>query len=109
MVELTKKRFSDVLNSEGKGCNLEVVVANAEATPFKDAEFDRCYGNLCLQLVEDPVKMLKEVRRVLKPGSTAAFSVWGRPANSAFMTIIPSALNELNLNPTGLLIESNYL
>jgi hypothetical protein len=33
--------------------------------------------------------MLKEANRVLKKGGKAAFSVWGRPENSKFFSILP--------------------
>ena len=52
--------------------------ASGTALPYPDAWFDCYVSNLCLMLVDDPNKMLLEAYRVLKPGSKACFTVWGR-------------------------------
>jgi ubiquinone/menaquinone biosynthesis C-methylase UbiE len=44
---------------------------NAEELPFNAEEFDRYLANFLLHLVPDPVKMLKEAYRVLKPGTVS--------------------------------------
>jgi len=45
---------------------------------FENSKFDTVFGNLCLQLVPDPILVLKEVYRVCKVGARVGFSVWGR-------------------------------
>jgi hypothetical protein len=41
--------------------------------------------------------MLREARRVLRDGGVAAFSVWGRPENSPFFTLLPAIQKELGI------------
>lgn len=78
---------------------------NAEKLSFADASFDRYYAGYCLHLVENPDNMLKEAHRVLKEGGIAAFSVWGRKANSnslTYMNDIAAAMNPpVTLQPPG--------
>jgi len=69
--------------------SIEFKTASAESLPFEDSSFDRYYSSYCLHLVHNPDNMLKEAFRVLKKGSCAAFSVWGRKEHSPQMTIIP--------------------
>ncbi|HET7753650.1 MAG TPA: class I SAM-dependent methyltransferase [Anaeromyxobacteraceae bacterium] len=45
-----------------------VVLARAEALPFRDGAFDCVLGGLVLCSVEDPPAALAEIRRVLRPG-----------------------------------------
>jgi len=44
--------------------------------PFPDAEFDAVVGNFVLNHVGRPRTALAELRRVLRPGGTAALTVW---------------------------------
>jgi ubiquinone/menaquinone biosynthesis C-methylase UbiE len=45
-----------------------LVRARAEALPFRDGAFDTVLAGLVLCSVDDPVRALAEVRRVLRPG-----------------------------------------
>jgi ubiquinone/menaquinone biosynthesis C-methylase UbiE len=47
-----------------------LVVARAEALPFRDGAFDTVVAGLVLCSVDDPDGALAEVRRVLRPGGT---------------------------------------
>ena len=42
--------------------------ADGMALPFKDAAFDHCYCHFTLMWVRDPRRMLREMRRVTRPG-----------------------------------------
>ena len=46
------------------------------ALPYGDEEFDGVYSLLVLHFVSDPHQALREMRRVLRPGGTAAATVW---------------------------------
>jgi ubiquinone/menaquinone biosynthesis C-methylase UbiE len=47
------------------------MAANAEALPFADGSFDRYLANFTLYLTKRPASMVREARRVLKPGGIA--------------------------------------
>ncbi|TIQ38540.1 MAG: class I SAM-dependent methyltransferase [Mesorhizobium sp.] len=46
------------------------------ALPYGNEEFDGVYFLLVLHFVTDPHRALREMRRVLRPGATAAAAVW---------------------------------
>lgn len=48
----------------------------AEAIPFADGTFDVALAQLVLHFVSDPPQAARELRRVLRPGGTAAACVW---------------------------------
>ena len=52
--------------------NLDFVVANAYALPFENDTFDIAHAHQTLQHVADPVAVLRELRRVVKPGGLVA-------------------------------------
>ena len=52
--------------------NLEFAVADAYALEYADASFDLAHAHQVLQHVTDPVAMLREMRRVVKPGGAVA-------------------------------------
>ncbi|KAK7924258.1 ubiE/COQ5 methyltransferase [Apiospora marii] len=49
--------------------NIEFEVVDANALPYPDATFDVVYCHQVLQHVRDPVAILREMRRVAKPGA----------------------------------------
>ncbi|HEX4447572.1 MAG TPA: class I SAM-dependent methyltransferase [Polyangiaceae bacterium] len=53
--------------------SVAIVDAPAETLPFADASLDAVVGTLVLCTVRDPLLVLREVRRVLKPGGTYVF------------------------------------
>ncbi|MHA2101936.1 MAG: class I SAM-dependent methyltransferase [Candidatus Hodarchaeales archaeon] len=52
--------------------NISFEVANVEKLPFSDNSFDIIYGEAITALVPDPIKVIKEYKRVLKPGGKIA-------------------------------------
>ncbi len=48
--------------------NLRFVQADAHHLPFRDKTFDVAYSRYVLEHLADPVRVLEEVHRVLKPG-----------------------------------------
>lgn len=52
--------------------NVSFQQIDANALPFKDGEFDITFCHQVLQHVGDPVRILKEMRRVTKPGGIVA-------------------------------------
>lgn len=59
-------------SSEFPRPNLEFVVGDGYALPFDDDTFDIAHAHQTLQHVADPVRMLRELRRVVKPGGIVA-------------------------------------
>jgi SAM-dependent methyltransferase len=51
-------------------------IADATALPFGDATFDRAVSQLVLQFLPDPLKAVREMKRVVRPGGTVAACVW---------------------------------
>ena len=66
-------RIADGTPEEG---DVELVEADAGALPFRDGSFDlACSAYGAIPFVADPVRVLREVRRVLRPGGRFVFSV----------------------------------
>jgi len=75
-------------NTSAGAAPVEWKQGDAQALPFEDGSFDRVYCQQGLQFFPDKVRALREMRRVLAPGGTAAFSAWrlanpGSPYNAA--------------------------
>jgi ubiquinone/menaquinone biosynthesis C-methylase UbiE len=62
--------------------NLLFAAADAERLTFHDGAFDRVLCGLGLMFFPDAPRALAEMRRVLRPGGLAVFSVWGEEARA---------------------------
>ena len=65
----------DIAEEESRKSNLNNIsfkYANVESLPFPDNTFDIVYGEAITALVPNPLKVLNEYIRVLKPGSKIA-------------------------------------
>lgn len=60
-------------------------VGDATALPFKGGEFDVAVCGLGLNFIPDPVRALKEIKRVLRPGGTVAVYVWDYAEGARFL------------------------
>jgi ubiquinone/menaquinone biosynthesis C-methylase UbiE len=68
--------------------NAEIIESGNETLPYPDEVCDRYIASLSLMLVTDPVLMLNEAFRLLKPGGLAAFSVWGHDLETNVFSIL---------------------
>lgn len=59
--------------SDGKGANISIVRQVGEQLPFADASFDSVVTTLVLCMVHDHDRVVREARRVLKPGGVFLF------------------------------------
>ncbi|MFJ8676662.1 class I SAM-dependent methyltransferase [Streptomyces sp. NPDC093589] len=69
-------RIAGDVPGDGSVDVLELIEADAGALPFRDGSFDlACSAYGAIPFVADPVRVLSEVRRVLRPGGRFVFSV----------------------------------
>ncbi len=68
--EATRRLGADVRE------RFETVVAFADELPFPDRTFDLALSSFVVQLVPNRARVLREVRRVLRPGATFAYVSW---------------------------------
>jgi SAM-dependent methyltransferase len=81
------------------GITVSAAVADARTLPFADATFDCAFTSFgALQFVGDPERVMREVFRVLRPGSRWAFSVT-HPVRWVFLD---------DPGPEGLVATYNY-
>jgi SAM-dependent methyltransferase len=65
-------------NFEQQGLAGDLRVADGEALPFPDAQFDLVFAHGVVQYTANPQRLVDECRRVLKPGGLAIFQVYNR-------------------------------
>lgn len=96
-----EKKVYEKINNNAK-INLYLKEADNENMDFEENKFDVIVASLSLHLVNDPLKMLKEFKRILKPDALAYYSIWGRPENCITFTVIPN-----NLKKAGIILPNN--
>ncbi|AWK85870.1 hypothetical protein DEW08_05020 [Azospirillum thermophilum] len=69
--------------------------ADMTALPFADGSFDRVTCRFGVMFVPDIAGALAELRRVLRPGGTAALMVWGRRDGNALFEVVGGAVEAL--------------
>ncbi|WP_346297706.1 class I SAM-dependent methyltransferase [Geoglobus acetivorans] len=73
-VDISRKMLEKAaIKSRHIGRELDLVVADVEALPFKDESFDGIISTFVFCSVENPLAGLKELHRVLKKGGKAYF------------------------------------
>jgi SAM-dependent methyltransferase len=65
-------------NFAQQGLDADLREANGERLPFEDDVFDLVYAHGVVQYTPDPRALVRECRRVLKPGGAAVFQVYNR-------------------------------
>ncbi len=70
-------------NAEKAGVDVEFRQGDASAAPFEDDSFDLIYCRAAFKNFSDPVGVLKEMHRMLKPGGRAVISDLRKDASAA--------------------------
>lgn len=70
------------------GAAVSFAAADMTALPFAGGSFSRVVCRFGIMFVPDAMAALAEVRRVLRPGGTAAFMVWGPLSGNALLRIL---------------------
>jgi len=73
-------------------------VADAQALPFPDNNFDAATMALVIVFVPDPLKAVRELNRVVRPGGVAATYMWEFPDGFPFASLA-AAMKDLGLTP----------
>lgn len=89
-VDLTPELLA-IAAAKPNGDAVEWVAADASATGLPDAAFDTAVSNQGIIFVE-PVAMVAELARLLKPVGALAFSTWVRAGDNPFFTPIVEVL-----------------
>lgn len=76
--------------------NVEISIGNAAAMDFADDSFDLVVSNLGINNFEDPLKVLMQCRRVMKPQGTLAFTTNLTGHMQAFYNAFATVLDELD-------------
>jgi ubiquinone/menaquinone biosynthesis C-methylase UbiE len=94
--ELTATDISEKMIEEAEKLSEEMGLSNirfrrmdAEELDFDDNRFDSAICSLGLMYFPFPVKALKEMYRVLKPGGRAVAAIWGERKNCGWADIFP--------------------
>ena len=88
-------------NAAAQGlANMEFRMADAEALPFSDGEFDRVTCRFGIMFFSDIPKAMAEIRRVLKPGGRVCFAVFGSlEENPIFLASLGPFLKRVKMPP----------
>jgi len=71
-----EENFVAALRKRSTDSRIRAQQGDVCALPYGDGEFDGVYSLLVLHFVSDPHQAVREMRRVLRPGATAAATVW---------------------------------
>jgi SAM-dependent methyltransferase len=92
MVDSARRRAAEL----GVG-GVEFLIADAAALPFDGASVDGVLCRFGVMLLVDPGAGLREIARVLRPGSRAAVAVWADSSANPWMTAAGRSALELGL------------
>jgi SAM-dependent methyltransferase len=75
---------------------VEVHQAGADALPFPDAAFDAVLAQLVVHFLADPVRGIREMARVARPGGVVAASVWDHAGGKGPLGVFWAAAHDLD-------------
>jgi SAM-dependent methyltransferase len=74
--------------------NLRCRVSRAEELPFEANTFDAVVCRFGIMFFSDPVKAVREALRVLKPGCSVGYVVWGPRVKNPFHAVVQDVLDQ---------------
>ena len=74
--------------------NLRCRVSRAEELPFEANTFDAVVCRFGIMFFSDPVKAVREALRVLKPGCSVGYVVWGPRVRNPFHAVVQDVLDQ---------------
>jgi ubiquinone/menaquinone biosynthesis C-methylase UbiE len=95
-VDISPRLISQALRrkEETKIPSISFMLGNAEDLNFPNNTFDRVVSNFALQQVNDRIKAIQEMKRVLRPGGYLGFTLPAPKHYKEFREITASALKE---------------
>jgi ubiquinone/menaquinone biosynthesis C-methylase UbiE len=90
-------RAAERVASEFGIANVEFRVLDAERLELDEASVDGVLCRFSFMLIGDPLRALREARRVLRSGGRLAFSTWAAPARNPWMTLCAGLMVERGL------------
>jgi ubiquinone/menaquinone biosynthesis C-methylase UbiE len=72
--------------------NISFQTVDMEQIPFNDDRFDRVTSRFGIMFPPDTARALSEIKRVMKPGGLAAFTVWAPVAENPSFIVINGTL-----------------
>ena len=79
--------------------NVEVRVGDAERLELADGSFDAVTGGFMIFFPPDPMRVLEEIRRVLRPAGRVALSIYDGPAGFPFQPELEAAVGAMTRTP----------
>ncbi|HVC46656.1 MAG TPA: methyltransferase domain-containing protein [Terracidiphilus sp.] len=83
---------SPAMADAARARGVAVDVANAELLPYPEASFDAVFSNAALHWVQDQDAMMREVRRVLRPGGRFVAEMGGQGNIAAIRVALTAVL-----------------
>ncbi len=91
--DLNEGMLAEAARHQVLGASVDWRQADATALPFEDESFDAVLCQQGLQFVPDKATAVREMRRVLRPGSSAAVSVWRLPEHNPYIAALADGLS----------------
>lgn len=108
-VDISNRFISQALRRKGetKIPNISFLLGNAEDLDFPNNTFDRVVSSFVLQQVNDRIRAIQEMKRVLRPGGYLGFTLPALKHYKEFREITASVLKEDLSRPPKNCIRSN--
>ncbi len=83
---------SEAAHAQGRVPSIAFLAADMRHLPFATGAFDAALCRMGFMFAPDPTAAFREARRVLRPGGTLAFAVWGPPDQNPWQSHLDEAL-----------------